>query len=107
MSRLHIAGLVFFFFFFSFTTSADQYDPTAEIKKNQPRPVAALIDRIVGCNHWLGETPYDMDREKQISEAISSLRCNELKKDETAVLNKYRTNPKVKKAIDMAKDMVL
>ena len=105
MSRLHIAGVVFCLI--SCTANADQDDPVAEIKKNQPRPVAALIDRIVGCNHWGGETPYDAERDKQINQAVSSLRCEDLKKDETAILNKYRTKPEVKKAIDMAKDIML
>jgi hypothetical protein len=105
VSRLLFAGLAFCFV--SCTASADRDDPTAELKKNQPRLVAALIDRILGCNHWLGESPYDADRAKEIKQAVSELRCNELEKDETAVLKKYRSNPKVKKAIDVAKDMVL
>ena len=105
MSRLQIVGIVICLL--SCAANADQDDPVEEIKKNQPQPVAALIDRIVGCYHWAGETPYDAERDKQISQAISSLRCETLKEDETAILNTYHTNPAVKKAIDMAKDIML
>ena len=86
--------------------SAGQDDPIKELKKNQPRPVAALIDRIVDCNHWLGESPHDENRAREIKQVVSELRCSELNKDEAALLKKY-LNPKVKKAINMAKDMVL
>lgn len=105
MRRLLFVGLAFCFV--SCTASADRDDPTAELKKNQPRQVAALIDRIVDCNHWLGESAYDADRAKEIKQAVLELRCNELEKNEMAVLKKYRSNPKVKKAIHMAKDIVL
>ena len=66
-----------------------------------------MIDRIVGCNHWLGESPYDPDRAKEIRQAVSVLRCNELEKNESAVLKKFRSDPKVKKALDMATDIAL
>lgn len=102
--RLLLPSLVFCFL--SCAVSAGQDDPIKELKKNQPRPVAALIDRIVDCNHWLGESPYDEDRAREIKQAVSDLGCSEVKKDEAAVLKKY-LNPKVKKAINMAKDMVL
>jgi hypothetical protein len=105
VNRALFAGLAFCFV--SCTASADRDDPTEKLKKNLPRPVAALIDRIVDCNHWLGESPYDEGRGKEIKQAISELRCLDLKNDEKAVLKKYRSNPKVKKAIDVAKDTVL
>ena len=104
VSRILLPSLVFCFL--SCAVSAGQDDPIKELKKNQPRPVAALIDRIVDCNHWLGEPPYDEDRAREIKQAVSELRCSEVNKDETAVLKKY-PNPKAKKAIDMAKVMVL
>src|SRR5262245_44804516 len=49
-----------------------------DLKADQPIPVAALIDRIVDCNHWRGEEPYDAERAKEIEAAISSLRCKDL-----------------------------
>lgn len=90
----------------SYSAIADEDDPAAELRKGQPPSVANLIDRIVGCNHWLGEEPYDADRAKEIRAAVNELRCDKLEKDTSVILKKYESNPKVKKAIEAAKDIV-
>jgi hypothetical protein len=92
--------------FIACPAGASPDDPVEALKKNQPPPVAALIDRIVDCNHWMGEPPYDAQRAKEIQRAVSALRCNRLDKDESAILKKHRSDPEVKKAIDAAKRFV-
>ena len=86
---------------------ASDKDPGAALKRNQPPAVAALIDRIIDCNHWSGESPYDADRAKEINTALSELRCAQLKNDEAAILSKYQANPAVKKAISAAHEVFL
>jgi hypothetical protein len=41
-------------------------DPLASLQKGQSKDVSELIDRIVGCNHWSGEEPYDVERKQEI-----------------------------------------
>lgn len=45
-------------------------DPLAELTRGLPRPVAAFIERIVYCEHWAGEEPYDAERRAEISAAL-------------------------------------
>jgi hypothetical protein len=82
--------------------NAQDEDPLAGVKKGQPKPVADLIERIVGCNHWSGEPPYDADRAKEIKKAIEELRCDQLSADEAKITKKY-PGPEVGKAINAAK----
>jgi len=89
------------------TARATEVGPGAELKGNQPPAVAALIDRIINCNHWSGESPYDADRAKQISAALSELRCSQLKDDEAAILSKYQADAAVKRAISAAHEVYL
>lgn len=82
-------------------------DPGATLKQYQPPAVAALIDRIIGCNHWLGESPYDSDRAKEINAALADLRCARLRNDEASILSSYQANPAVKSAITAAHQIFL
>jgi len=66
-----------------------------------------LIDRIISCNHWSGESPYDADRAKEINAALSELRCSRLKNDEAAILSKYGADSAVKRAISAAHEIYL
>lgn len=91
-------------FFISFSAVAQYEDPTIELKRGQPKQVADLIDRIVECNHWGGEEPYDAERAKEIHEAASELRCQYLESDEKRLLKRY---PKSSKALDDAKQLPL
>jgi len=66
-----------------------------------------LVDRIVDCNHWLGEPPYDSKRAKEIESAVTELRCNELTQDKSGVLRKHHGNQAVERAIHKAEETVL
>jgi len=88
------------------SVAASENDPVAELRKNQPKPVTDLIDRIVDCNHWRGEEPYDAGRAKEIKVAMAELRCSKLEQDTSIVFKKFESNPKAKKAIEAAKDVM-
>lgn len=68
--------------------------------------MSELVQRMVGCNHFLGEEPYDEARRKQIQDAIDSMRCSELPADKAGIRRKYRDNKNALDAIGMAKDFV-
>lgn len=85
------------------TFAAD--DALTTLKEGQPAPVIDLINRIVDCNHWSGEEPYNAERREEIRKAITELRCSALKVDEEALLKKFNGNEKVRKAIDAAKQL--
>lgn len=78
-----------------------------ELQKGMPATVAGLIARIVYCNHWSGEEPYDADRAKQIQNAVSELKCDSLSADEAVALKKYGQEPGVRRAITKAGDVYL
>ena len=59
----------------------------------------------MGCNHWMGEEPYDAERAKEIERAIAQLRCAELDADEAAI--RRGNNHKAGEAIDAAKKIYL
>lgn len=102
MSR-HIACIILCLTALRAATAGDE-DPLADLKKGKPKDVAALIERIVGCNHWRGEEPYDAERKKEISSALTDLKCNRLTLDESKTLRKYENNPKVSNALKKAKE---
>lgn len=79
-------------------------DPLDYLKKGQPKDVAALIERVVGCNHWSGEEPFDAERRSEISAALIDMRCSELAVDERRAIKKYARNPKVLNALKEAKE---
>lgn len=62
----------------------EELPEVTKFQKGMPPAVADLISRIVGCNHWQGEEPYDSERAAQIKRAISELRCASLDADESA-----------------------
>jgi hypothetical protein len=80
-----------------------QGGPLAQLKKDQPSDVVKMIDRYVGCNHWGGEEPYDEERRKEINQAISSLRCETLEKDEEMIFKRYGKNRRVLEILESAK----
>ena len=43
-----------------------------EITNGQPEDVVAFIERMVECNHWGGEEPYDKERGEQIRKAVEA-----------------------------------
>jgi cytochrome c556 len=80
-------------------------DPLADLKKSQPKDVAALIERLAGCNHWSGEEPYDAERRKEILDAMADLKCDRLAADEAKALKRHAKNPKAIRALKQAKEL--
>lgn len=79
-------------------------DPFEKLKKNQPKDVVERIDRLVGCNHWSGEEPYDAERRKEISLALADLKCDRLARDEAAARRRYAKKPDTIKVLQQAKE---
>ena len=77
-----------------------------EITNGQPEDVVAFIERMVECNHWGDEEPYDKERAKQIRKAVEKARCDSLDSEEQALEWKYKGNKKVLDAIGKAKELV-
>ena len=71
-----------------------------------PTDVRAFIQRRAGCNHFLGEEPYDPERAAQISRAMRELRCQSLSRDERALRGAYRSSPATLKLIDQTADFL-
>jgi hypothetical protein len=94
---------------FGFSTCSQSREgaPGADLKKNQPPAVAALIDRIIDCNHWLGESPYNAGRAEEINAAVAELGCSHLADDEATILAQFPGKASVKKAIVAAHDISL
>jgi len=86
------------------TIAAVNQDPLLVLKSGVPRPVGELIERIVNCNHWSGEEPYDEERKAQINQAVHDLRCSKLTQDERLMLKKYGKNARVRLKIKDAKE---
>lgn len=78
-------------------------DPLASFKKGQPKAAADLIDRIVGCNHWSGEEPYNLERQKEIQSALTKLQCGKLQSDEAKLVKRFGESESLRKAINAAK----
>ncbi len=92
-----------FLILFSGFANADYKTDLAMLKKGMPATVKSFIDRQIGCNHWIGEEPYDKDRAKEIADAVEKLKCNALEKDESRLKTAYKLRPSVIKAINKAK----
>lgn len=86
-----------------FATPAPQ-DPLDRLKAGMPAPVAALIDRMVQCQHWGGEEPYDAARRREIAHAVRQLRCDSLQQDERRLLKVHANRPEVRQRIEAARD---
>jgi hypothetical protein len=90
--------------FFCATYALASNDPLASLKKGQPKDVSVLIDRLVGCNHWSGEEPYDAARKQEISSAMADLKCARLAKDEAAARKRHSNKPGTIKVLEQARE---
>ena len=107
---MQIGFLSFLAFVASAAASANEFGdlpPVKEITNGQPEDVVAFIERIVECNHWSGEEPYDNERAEQIRKAVEKARCDSLDSDEQALERTYKGNKKVFEAIERAKKLVI
>ena len=68
----------------------DEWEALRGRVEKAPREVAAFIERRAGCNHFLGEEPYDEARSAEIEEALRELGCERLKDDEDALRSTYQ-----------------
>ena len=68
-----------------------------------PAPVAALIERMVQCQHWAGEEPYDKARRAEIARAVRRLRCESIEQDERRLLKAHASNPEVRQRLEAAR----
>ena len=89
------------------TAAVGPPDSVTALQKGMPSDVVKLINRIVACNHWSGEEAYDAERQRDIEDALRESRCDQLKRDETSIRDKYRRNKKVEKALDGANELYL
>ncbi len=81
---------------------ADYQSTMDALTRGLPADASALVYRIVDCNHWGGEEPYDAARKREIEAAMTRLDCNNLSRDETALRRRYATNRALLDAIDKA-----
>ena len=83
---------------------------TPEVKvriESAPRDVAAFIDRRAGCNHFGGETGSgDPEREQQVLEAVTELRCDEIEADERSLQRAYREQSEVLDLLEQTRDVL-
>lgn len=99
-----------FLMLFVFSASTGASNPGAshvEGQANLPVEVGHLVDRIVDCNHWLGEPPYDEARANAIKAAVVKLRCDALAEEKAAMLRKHSGDPAVIRAVRQADGTVL
>lgn len=100
----YLRYLVFFVLSaFAGSTFAGYEEDIAAIGKDMPKPVKKVIDRQIACNHWAGEEPYDAERATEINAAVTQLKCNKLDQDEAMLIEKYKSRPEIKSAINQAK----
>lgn len=71
-----------------------------------PKDVARYVERRAGCNHWLGEEPYDKPRAAEINRVVRQLRCERLDRDEMALRARYGAKPDLLKLIDLSREML-
>lgn len=86
-------------------TAAALGSPLADMKNGQPNDVAALIELLVGCNHWGGEALYDVARNAETSSALAEVKCGEVAVDEARTLKRDAKRPGVLQALQKAKEM--
>jgi len=84
------------------SAAADFQATMDALTKDLPADAKALVYRIVDCDHWTGEEPYDADRRAEIERAVAELACNSLPRDEAALRRRYAARPRVIEALDRA-----
>jgi hypothetical protein len=77
-------------------------DPLGDLKKGQPKDVAAMIERIAMCIHFGGEEPYDSARSREIAAAMKKHGCERLDSDEAALRARYKNNSDVQRVLEKA-----
>jgi hypothetical protein len=89
---------------------ANDFDKLPEVRllqKGMPEDVASWIPRMVECQHFGGEDPYDKARAEYLRKAIEEAGCAGLPEKEAFLRHKYINNPGVLNAIQKAKDLAI
>lgn len=73
--------------------------------QSAPRKVAAFIERRAGCNHFLGEEPYDAERAAELKRTIRELRCARIERDERRLERTYRDRPDILRLLKETEDL--
>jgi hypothetical protein len=81
-------------------------DEYSKLIDGLPTDAVEIIERIVGCNHWAGEEAYDEERRKEIMNAVTELRCEDVNSDTDKISEKYSSNNRVVEAISTARGLV-
>ena len=84
--------------------AAEAPDPATSLREGMPKDVAALIQRMVECNHWAGEEPYEATRRHEIELALRRLQCDKLDADQKAIRSKYPDNEEIGRRLDAARE---
>jgi len=71
-----------------------------------PKQVVAFIERRADCNHFLGEEPYDKEREAELNRTIRELRCDRIDRDEQTLRRAYAKNRVILSLLDETADML-
>ena len=85
--------------------AADYEETMNALTEGQPPDVVEFVLRRVGCNHWLGEEPFDDDRAKEIQGVIEQLKCQTIEQDEKALRRLHVDDARALKAIVDARDL--
>ena len=84
-------------------------DPADEALRTRveaaPRKVAKFIERRAGCNHFLGEEPYDAERAAELNRTIRELRCDRVESDERRLERSYRGRPDILRLLKETEDL--
>ncbi|HEX8379353.1 MAG TPA: hypothetical protein VF619_02240 [Allosphingosinicella sp.] len=73
--------------------------------ESAPRKVAAFIERRAGCNHFLGEEPYDRERAAELNRTIRELRCNRVERDQRRLERTYRGRTDILQLLKQTEDL--
>lgn len=84
---------------------ADDSSEVKALKKDMPQDVAAVIGRIVECNHWGGEEPTNKVRAEEINKAVARLRCDAIEQDQAKLAKIYQNNYEVKVRMQKAREL--
>jgi cytochrome c556 len=83
---------------------AEDYEAhRAELIKDLPAEVVAVIDRLVMCNHWSDESPYDAERARTIEAAVTQLRCGTVDADASNLEHRYGSDSANARALQQAR----
>jgi hypothetical protein len=85
---------------------ADYNDEIATINKGMPNVIQRFNLRVIECNHWGGEEPYDKARLKEINAAVKTLKCDALQKDEQLLRKKYKLHTDILESMNKAKAFI-